>query len=92
MKKIALAVALAALPTLASAQTLPQSQTADATVLQMKVEELNFLLEQRRQQLAMAQAESAALKQASQQKDAYWSAYVKGLEAPKSAPVAEKKP
>ena len=61
-----------------------QVQPTDPNLLQMKLEEANFLLDQRRQQLEQQKQMNAALQTAMQQKDAYWAAYVKGLAPPEA--------
>ena len=61
-----------------------QVQPTDPNLLQMKLEEANFLLDQRRQQLEQQKQMNATLQTAMQQKDAYWAAYMKGLAPPEA--------
>jgi len=83
MRKTVLAstigAALVAAPMLASAQTASPSPAGDPAILAMKLEEANFLLDQRRQQLEQANQTILTLNQEKKQTADYWTAYMKGL-------------
>ena len=77
MKRFVLVLSIPVL--LASPLAWAQEMPSDPRLIAMKLEEANFLLDQRRQQLEQANATILTLNQEKNRTAEYWTAYVNGL-------------